>query len=212
MKWLVEVVAVLLSLAFIICGLWGRLSILNQNECKMTFTSMQKSAVKVETSLSSVGELYRHPSAQLQPKLNKQPVLFIPGNMGKADQVRSLSSPMHNDDNYFQYFAVDFNGMGMEVSALHGASVLTQAAFVNDAIRAILKLYVTLEEYSSVFCSAGLLYDVGWSGASEGLNLLQSHPTITLAYHIDRIILIITHLSTPKSTQVQRRRGEEWKG
>ena len=125
-----------LVIAFIAIGFLGRQIMLNKNACQMTFTSHAKAWIEVKSSLPGVGELYRHPA---QGKLNPQPVLFIHGQMGKADQVRSLSSPMHNDDEFFQYFAVEFKDkIG---SAVHGASLLTQATFVNDAIRTILEMY-----------------------------------------------------------------------
>lgn len=54
------------------------------------------------------------------------------------DVVRSLASPMHNKDDYFQYYAADFNE---EPTALHGSYVLNQAGFVNLALHAILKMY-----------------------------------------------------------------------
>ena len=41
---------------------------------------------------------------------------------------------MHNDDDFFQYFTLDFQGAD---TAYHGSSILTQAVFVNDAIRAV---------------------------------------------------------------------------
>ena len=43
----------------------------------------------------------------------------------------------------------------------------------------------SLEGYSSVL----LVSYVMWSGASKSLDLLQSHPTITLAYHISIILI-----------------------
>lgn len=89
----------------------------------------------MSTVLPDVGTLYRHP---MGTKLNKIPVLFIPGNMGSADQVRSLSSPMHNKDEVFQYFAVHFK---KPLSAIHGSILLSQAAFVNDALETVRALY-----------------------------------------------------------------------
>lgn len=135
---LLETIATVVALGFLIMGFWGRNTMLNKNACQMTFTSHAKAWIEVNSSVPGVGELYRHPSKE---KLNPQPVLFIHGHMGKADQVRSLSSPMHNDDNFFQYFAVDFKDNSG--SAVHGSGLLTQAAFVNDAIRTILQLYAS---------------------------------------------------------------------
>ena len=40
------------------------------------------------------------------------------------DQVRSFSSIEHNEDGFFQYFALDFNEAS---SAFHGSDILTQA-------------------------------------------------------------------------------------
>ena len=45
---------------------------------------------------------------------------------------------MHNDDDFFQYFTLDFQGAD---TAYHGSTILTQAVFVNDAIRAVQELY-----------------------------------------------------------------------
>jgi hypothetical protein len=47
---------------------------------------------------------------------------------------------MHTDGKYFQYFAVDFSE---EPSALHASSILSQAAFVNEALHDIMLLYAS---------------------------------------------------------------------
>lgn len=120
---------------FVALGLLGRSKLLLENPCLMTYTTMQKSKIDVDSSVPGVATLYRHPMGH---GLNKHPVLFVPGNMGSADQVRSLSSPMHNKDEFFQYFAIQFHA---PLSAIHGASLLTQAIFVNDALAAIRDLY-----------------------------------------------------------------------
>ena len=45
---------------------------------------------------------------------------------------------MHNKNKRLQYFVVEFGGQD---SALHGSSLVLQAAFVNEALKAIMKLY-----------------------------------------------------------------------
>ena len=45
---------------------------------------------------------------------------------------------MHNEDEYFQYFALDFNE---GYSALHGSDILAQAYVVNQALHVIQNLY-----------------------------------------------------------------------
>jgi pimeloyl-ACP methyl ester carboxylesterase len=55
-----------------------------------------------------------------------------------VDQVRSLASLMHNKNKQFQYFVLDFDSAN---TALHGSHVVFQAAFMNDALREIMRLY-----------------------------------------------------------------------
>ena len=58
-----------------------------------------------------------------------------------ADQARSLSSYMHNADDYFQYFALDFSPANGGHSAFHGSDILAQASIVNEALKKIRDLY-----------------------------------------------------------------------
>lgn len=55
-----------------------------------------------------------------------------------ANQARSVASYMHDDQSYFQVFALDFNEGS---SALHGSDVFAQAHAVNMAIDKIVKMY-----------------------------------------------------------------------
>jgi hypothetical protein len=52
-------------------------------------------------------------------------------------QIRSFASSTHNDKS-FQYFAVDF---GRAKSATHGSILLSEAAFVNEALAEISRIY-----------------------------------------------------------------------
>jgi hypothetical protein len=150
------------SVMFLLLGLWSRTEqVLGPNQCRMTYTSLDNRQVPVHSSIR--GPRLLKFSNALTKKLNKQPVLFVPGHQGRCatdvhllgccasprftptllspcsfDQVRSLSSTMHNDDDFFQYFTLDFQGAD---TAYHGSSILTQAVFVNDAIRAVQELY-----------------------------------------------------------------------
>jgi hypothetical protein len=47
---------------------------------------------------------------------------------------------MHNDDNFFQYFSLDFNE---EASALHGSYLFKQAVFLNEALKTISAMYAS---------------------------------------------------------------------
>ena len=55
-----------------------------------------------------------------------------------ASQARSLASYMHDADNYFQHFALDFNE---GFSAFHGSDIFAQAHITNKAINKIRSLY-----------------------------------------------------------------------
>lgn len=130
-------VITLVSIIFLFFGIYssyeGRLA---PNPCKMTYTSFDKTLIPVKSGIMGP-KLYKYTNYN-NKKLNKQPVLFIPGHMGMVDQVRSFASTMHNGDAYFQYFALDFQEAS---SAFHGSDVLIQAVFVNDALRQIQTMY-----------------------------------------------------------------------
>jgi hypothetical protein len=55
-----------------------------------------------------------------------------------SDQVRSLSSTMHDTKGNFQFFAVDFAN---DPTIFHSGFILNQAVFVNFAIRQIMHMY-----------------------------------------------------------------------
>lgn len=69
-----------------------------------------------------------------------------------VDQARSLASHMHNDKDFFQYYALDFQE---EATAFHGSESLAQAAFTNAALSKIAELHGTGNFISMVsYCSA----------------------------------------------------------
>lgn len=78
------------------------------------------------------------------------PVLFIPGNAGSYKQGRSIASYCARRSHgvledgegpeslHFDFYLVDFHE---DLTAFHGRTLLDQAEYVNDAIKAILSLY-----------------------------------------------------------------------
>lgn len=161
------VVIMMLSLVaslLFLYGWYGHNTILGSNQCKMTYSQPKKSPVHVKGYMGNY-KLWKLSNSDSK-KLNKHPIVFIPGHLGRlvaynlhwflfcscdclflypididaysVDQSRSFASYMHNDDNLFQYFALDFND---EAIALHGADILTKADFLNKAIEAIVSLY-----------------------------------------------------------------------
>jgi hypothetical protein len=131
------IILVLFGSIFLAAGIWGRSLVLDANPCEMTYTSRERKNVNVNSTIEGY-KLYKYSNPKSLMMLNPHPVLFIPGHMGTADQVRSLSSTMHNGDGYFQYFSLDLN---YSLSAIHGSTILTQAMFTNDALLKIASLY-----------------------------------------------------------------------
>ena len=86
------------------------------------------------------------------------PVLFVPGNAGHYKQGRSLASTssLLCDEikqqlgltlgPEFDFFSVDSRE---ELSALNGDILIEQTRYVNDCIRAILKVYEHLPEHAT---------------------------------------------------------------
>ena len=130
---------VALSAAYFLLGLLSRRAALRANPCGMTFTMRDRQDIRVASSSNSSSfRLIKYSLPKSQRLLNAYPVLFVPGHLGDADQARSLASYMHNGDNFFQYFSLDF---GRSLSGAHGAYVLHQAVFLNEALQAIRELY-----------------------------------------------------------------------
>ncbi len=70
----------LFSVAFVFLGLYDRNVVLNANPCKMTYTSKDKSLIKLEFSTSFKLWKISNPKSN---KMNPQPVLFVPGHFGR---------------------------------------------------------------------------------------------------------------------------------
>ena len=72
------------SIAFVLLGLWSKTeAVLGPNQCRMTYTSLDHRQVPVNSFIHGP-RLLKYSNA-LTKKLNKQPVLFIPGHQGRCD-------------------------------------------------------------------------------------------------------------------------------
>lgn len=84
-------------------------------------------------------QLYRVDMKQQRERLSGVPVLFLPGHLGSYKQARSLSRHLWDlDPTLFDVFALDF---AEEPTGLNGNFIRDQAAFTNEAIRAIMREY-----------------------------------------------------------------------
>ncbi|XP_031831739.1 GPI inositol-deacylase isoform X2 [Nomia melanderi] len=113
------------------------------------------------------------------------PVLFIPGNAGSHEQVRSLASvslrkslkdrtPFH-----FDYFTVS---LGKDYSALYGGVLMEETLYVSHCIQKILSLYkISVENVILIGHSMGGLVAKGSVLLTSNVNASVTNIIITLA-------------------------------
>ena len=84
--WLISVIAVI---SFVLLAFKSRGIVFNFNKCQMTYTSYERTLIPMKYKFSEKSA-HTHPKYKLwkisnpeNNKLNFQPVLFIPGHMGK---------------------------------------------------------------------------------------------------------------------------------
>ncbi|EZA56408.1 hypothetical protein DMN91_009837 [Ooceraea biroi] len=143
------------AIAFLyILGVARYITDFEENTCEMTYMFEYPQYVRISLD-SDIKEkyprfgLYAYGEGYVTEKLRRMhfsgiPVLFIPGNAGSHEQVRSIASvslrksirdriPYH-----FDFFAVSFN---KDYSAFYGGVLMEQTTYVSHCIKAILALY-----------------------------------------------------------------------
>jgi len=93
---------------------------------------------------------------------------------------------MHNEDAYFQYFAMDFEGDSSSLSAVHGSEVTSQAYSTNRALHKIRRLYQKSNNESLHIILVG--HSIG-GVVARGSLLLPNHPHC--------VVKVILQLSSP---------------
>ncbi|KAH0560113.1 GPI inositol-deacylase [Cotesia glomerata] len=144
----------LISFGLYLFGVANYVTDLKQNNCDMTYMFEYPQYVRIkldneiENKFNKFG-LYAYGEGYATEKLRRMkftgiPVLFIPGNAGSHEQVRSLASvslrmslkrrtPFH-----FDYFTISF---AKSLSALYGGILQEQTVFTQHCIKKILSLY-----------------------------------------------------------------------
>lgn len=79
---------------------------------------------------------------------------------------------MHNSDQFFQYFSLDFNG---EPIAFHGGDIVDKAVFVNEALKYINEMYEKQGQVGGVKHVILLGHSYGGMIARTAV-LLSNHP------------------------------------
>lgn len=127
-----------------------------ENECSMTFMMEPPKFLPVAVRNQSLSrsdgyKLYMYSefgfpqtSALRRDLKNSIPVLFIPGNAGSYQQVRSLASTsirrqMQSLEAFkFVFYTIDFNG---ELSAFKGDMIVRQRLFIHQSLKRILEMH-----------------------------------------------------------------------
>ncbi|XP_011310677.1 GPI inositol-deacylase [Fopius arisanus] len=149
----VFILSVFIFIVYILGGL-HYLSSLEENTCDLTYMFEYPQYVRIELDDKIEKRhpryaLYAYGEGFVTDKLRKKqftgiPVLFIPGNAGSHEQVRSLASVSlrlgikRRTSYHFDYFSVS---LAEGYSALYGGVLGDQTSFVAESIQRILKLY-----------------------------------------------------------------------
>ncbi|TYJ51718.1 trimethyllysine dioxygenase [Cryptococcus floricola] len=148
-----------------------------------------------------------------------QPVIFVPGNAGSYQQVRSIASAasrqhqhqggstaVHSKSNHIDFYTVDFNE---EFSAFHAQTLREQSKFLQLSIERVLAEYGHLPEHSKptqvtfVSHSMGgiatlLALDSKWASMVDAVVTLSTPhmmPPVTIEYDMDAIYTTISRYS-----------------
>uniref|UniRef100_A0AAR5PCQ5 GPI inositol-deacylase n=1 Tax=Dendroctonus ponderosae TaxID=77166 RepID=A0AAR5PCQ5_DENPD len=120
--------------------------------CEMTYMFEFPQYVKISQPIDTYYRkysLYAYGEGRMTKKARNMdftgiPVVFIPGNAGSYQQVRSLSSVAlrkalnSRSSDHFDYYTIDFNS---ELSALYGPILFEQLQYVLKSIERVLELY-----------------------------------------------------------------------
>jgi hypothetical protein len=106
-----------------------------ENTCIMTYSRPNYLVVPVPSRLAFKYRLFQFWD-QDAGNAGMLPVLFVPGNRGSFEQVRSMGHEAHAS---LAMYSIDFQE---EIVAASGVLLLQQAEFVRDALRAVSVLHV----------------------------------------------------------------------
>ncbi|WWD06458.1 hypothetical protein V865_004548 [Kwoniella europaea PYCC6329] len=163
--------------------------------------------------------LYREQGLEMESSLIGHPVIFIPGNAGSYQQVRSIASSavrqyreqssLRQGTTKLDFFTIDFKE---DFSAFHARTLSTQADFIRHAVRRILAEYnhlpsserpaqVTLLAHSMGGIASRLAVTVEDISSSVDAILTMSTPhltpPLTIEWNMEQIYQTISHPIRP---------------
>eukprot|EP00117_Sycon_ciliatum_P047908 scpid90336/ scgid34180/ GPI inositol-deacylase; Post-GPI attachment to proteins factor 1 len=152
----VEVLIALPLVVILVLGLFKNFHPAGENQCQMTymFEGPEYLRIKLDASVEAVYPdygLYIYGEGQQASlirsskfRMSGVPVLFLPGNAGSYQQVRSLASVALRMSltkpgaNHLDWFTIDFNE---EMGGIHGSTLMSQSNFASVCVEHILSLY-----------------------------------------------------------------------
>lgn len=153
----------LCGLALLLVGLFDVLTNFEENACDMTYMFERPEFIPIRLSKDIK---QRYPRYRLvvygegvyarqlrRGHYRGLPVLFVPGNAGSFEQVRSIGSVLLRKADFeglpyhFDVFATDFKG---ELSGMYGPLLRDQIGFLHESVRTIRKLYSAMPNASLV--------------------------------------------------------------
>ncbi|XP_076290092.1 GPI inositol-deacylase [Lasioglossum baleicum] len=189
---------------FYILGAARYITDFEENTCDMTYMFEYPQYVrisldnKIEERYPRYG-LYAYGEGFVTEKHRRMyfsgiPVLFIPGNAGSHEQVRSLASVSlrkslkDRTPFYFDYFTVS---LGKDYSALYGGVLMDETLYVSHCIKKILSLYKTnVENVILIGHSMGGVIAKGSVLLASNTNTSVTNIIITLATpHMPTLVL-----------------------
>ncbi|XP_015438322.1 PREDICTED: GPI inositol-deacylase [Dufourea novaeangliae] len=188
--------SLLMSLfVFYILGVARYVTDFEENTCDMTYMFEYPQYVRIslgneiEEQYPRYG-LYAYGEGFVTEKLRRMyfsgiPVLFIPGNAGSHEQVRSLASVSlrkslkGRTQFHFDYFTVS---LGKDYSALYGGVLMEETVYVSHCIQKILNLYKTnMQNVVLIGHSMGGIIAKGSILLTSNINASVANIIITLA-------------------------------
>lgn len=190
----ISFLSLMLLLLLYILGAARYITDFEENTCDMTYMFEFPQYVrvsldnKIEEQYPRYG-LYAYGEGFITEKLRRMyfsgiPILFIPGNAGSHEQVRSLASvslrkSLDGTPFHFDYFTVS---LGKDYSALYGGVLMEETLYVSYCIQKILSLYkFNVENIVLIGHSMGGIIAKGSVLLTPNINASVASIIITLA-------------------------------
>lgn len=159
--------------------------VMDENPCEMSYSlslANRRKEIKLKTKTPTDFKFYKYGSFGVNNAFESDtevhPVLFIPGHLGDADQIRSFSSAIdHNRNGPFDYYSIDFTNKWSSSSGAHGNNIMAQAIYVNDALKFIKRNYKNVKTKDNLPPKVTIIAHSAGGMVARLAVLLSNHPS-----------------------------------